>query len=60
LPRPSDVVEELPKIESVVIWRVSLCVIGWCDGAHLVTVDRVIEKETLDLLPYFTSSEMVP
>ena len=42
-------VEKLPQIESVVIRRVCLCVIGWSYRAHLVSIDGIVVEETLDL-----------
>lgn len=49
LPGPRGVVEERAKVETVVVWAVGLGVVGGCQGCHLVSVNRVVEEEPLDL-----------
>ena len=46
---PVGGVEKLPQIESVIIRRVSLCMIGWSYRAHLVSIDGIVVEETLHL-----------
>mmetsp|Transcript_109783 Transcript_109783/g.224351 ORF Transcript_109783/g.224351 Transcript_109783/m.224351 type:complete len:780 (+) Transcript_109783:322-2661(+) len=58
LPRPSRVVQKGPEIESVVVGAVALRVVARCQRAHLVPVDRVIEKEALDLGGHLAVGEL--
>ena len=53
-------IEKLPQIESVVIRRVCLCVIGRSYCAHLMSIDGIVVEETLDLGSNFMRREMAP
>lgn len=47
LPRPEGVVEELSVVMAIVVWTVTLGMVGRCQHCHLVTVDGVVTEETL-------------
>lgn len=49
LPGPRGIVEERAKVEPIVVRAIGLGMVCWRQGRHLVSVDRVIEKEPLDL-----------
>ena len=50
LPRPSDIVQELAMVISVVIRTVGFCMVTRGQGCHLVSIYRVGPEEVLDLL----------
>ena len=50
LPRPEDIVEELPVVVSVVIRTVHLSMVGRSQGCHLMPVDGIVTEEKLHLL----------
>ena len=57
---PFDVVQKLAQIEAVVVRRISFRVVCWGDRAHFVTIDRVVEEETLDFGGHLPSRKMTP
>jgi len=60
LARPIDIVQKLAQIKAIVVGRVTFGVVGWCDGAHFVSVDGVVTKESLDLFSDHTWGEVTP
>ena len=42
-------VEKLPQVESIIIRRVSLCMISWSYRAHLVPIDGIVVEEAFYL-----------
>ena len=49
LPSPTDVVQKGAQVESIIVWRVGLCMVCRGESCELVAVDGVIEEEPLDL-----------
>ena len=54
LTRPSRIVQEWSKIESIVIRAVALRMIARRQCAHLVPIDGIVKEEALHLFGYFT------
>lgn len=50
LPQPTVIIQKLTVIKTMIIGRVSLSVVGWCQYGHLVAVDTVVSEEKLDFL----------